>query len=590
MAKLRARNVGKSKGSGKKVKKKGPTSTADVKKTKSLDEILGVEPLELTEEEGDDEPDVFQSLSPKSSLKEILQQKIAEDFSHFLSANRACQDSLGSGKRAAPPILRFGGVIRNLEGAFSGNKTEQKVRISDEDIAEEISYWQSAIVCYVLGANPPLSVLDGFARRIWKGKVDKIGMISYGIFIIRFDSCEFRDEVLSGGYIFFNKRPVIMKAWDPDVNLRKEDVRSVPVWVQLEDLELKYWGERRQGGKKQEWVVKEKKKEKVVEDKGKMVDNDGFRQVANGWRKIGQNIVDDPQTSNAFNVLDEIEGHLQDEGILNDEEWPKESTVCMKQQEVKNFIEKHRIGLVGLLETRVKAPKLGALYMRMFRNWCFTSNIAWAKGGRMIVAWNPGSYHVDIIFCSSQLVHLRVTTIDKRNCFYVSFVYGFNHEEGRNVLWKDLIELKRQEPWIVLGDFNDILEKGERIGKREHYSHSKFKDCVGECQLEDVKQSGSFFTWNNKQQGEERVYSKIDRIMANQRWLETYENAEALFLNEGLFDHTPAILTLFPTILNGRKPFKFFGCGQVILLFNKRWGIHGRLLFRGQACLGWCPK
>ena len=116
-----------------------------------------------------------------------------------------------------------------------------------------------------------------------------------------------------------------------------------------------------------------------------------------------------------------------------------------KQQEDKNFIEKHRVGLVGLLETRVKAPKLGTLYVRMFSKWCFTTNIAWAVGGRIIVAWNPGSFMVNIVYCSSQLIHLHVTTIDKVNSFYVSFVYGYNNEDGRNLLWKDLMDLKRKE-------------------------------------------------------------------------------------------------------------------------------------------------
>ncbi|KAM6589753.1 hypothetical protein CsatA_012358 [Cannabis sativa] len=69
-------------------------------------------------------------------------------------------------------------------------------------------------------------------------------MLSYGIFIIRFNSLKDRDQILEGGYIFFNRRPVIMKAWDPNVNFKKEDVKKVPIWVQLEDLDLKYWGQR----------------------------------------------------------------------------------------------------------------------------------------------------------------------------------------------------------------------------------------------------------------------------------------------------------------------------------------------------------
>uniref|UniRef100_A0A803QBL2 DUF4283 domain-containing protein n=1 Tax=Cannabis sativa TaxID=3483 RepID=A0A803QBL2_CANSA len=57
-------------------------------------------------------------------------------------------------------------------------------------------------------------------------------------------ACRNRDEILSGGYTFFNNRPVIMRAWDPNKNFRKEDIHSVPIWVQLQGLELKYSGEQ----------------------------------------------------------------------------------------------------------------------------------------------------------------------------------------------------------------------------------------------------------------------------------------------------------------------------------------------------------
>uniref|UniRef100_A0A803QAN8 Reverse transcriptase domain-containing protein n=1 Tax=Cannabis sativa TaxID=3483 RepID=A0A803QAN8_CANSA len=46
--------------------------------------------------------------------------------------------------------------------------------------------------------------------------------------------------------------------------------------------------------------------------------------------------------------------------------------------------------------------------------------------------------------------------------------------------------------------------------------------------------------------------------MANQRWLDAYPNAEALFLKEGIYDHSPGILSLFPKWKCGKKPFKYF--------------------------------
>uniref|UniRef100_A0A803PTH7 Uncharacterized protein n=1 Tax=Cannabis sativa TaxID=3483 RepID=A0A803PTH7_CANSA len=62
------------------------------------------------------------------------------------------------------------------------------------------------------------TLAQGFAKRIWKDKVDRVRMLAYGIFIIRFCSVGDRDSILNGGYIFFSRR--------------------------LEYLDLKYWGKK----------------------------------------------------------------------------------------------------------------------------------------------------------------------------------------------------------------------------------------------------------------------------------------------------------------------------------------------------------
>ncbi|XP_060969781.1 uncharacterized protein LOC133037004 [Cannabis sativa] len=176
----------------------------------------------------------------------------------------------------------------------------------------------------------------------------------------------------------------------------------------------------------------------------------------------------------------------------------------------------------------------------------------------MAVAWNPNTFSINIIKCTSQLIHLQVSTLDGMS-FLVTFVYAFSDEEGRMILWQDLKAISTQDPWVVMGDFNDVLEQEERIGSRVKTltSHS-FKDCVSQCQLEDIKSSGKFFTWCNNQQEDDRIYSKLDRVMANCKWMETYPGAEAIFLNEGAFDHSSALVIFHHLAVNGRKPFSYF--------------------------------
>ena len=78
-----------------------------------------------------------------------------------------------------------------------------------------------------------------------------------------------------------------------------------------------------------------------------------------------------------------------------------------KQLDVKKFLNMKNVGVVSLLKTKVKTPKLGDLYQRLFVGWCFTSTLVNHKGGRILLAWNPNSFHVNILKCTSQVIHCR---------------------------------------------------------------------------------------------------------------------------------------------------------------------------------------
>lgn len=78
-----------------------------------------------------------------------------------------------------------------------------------------------------------------------------------------------------------------------------------------------------------------------------------------------------------------------------------------------------------------------------------------------------------------------------------------------------------------------------------------------QCGMVDIKQAGRYFTWTNKQDGENRVFSKLDRVMANAGWLSKYENAIITFLPEGECDHCPGVLCVHKEV-EGKRPFRFY--------------------------------
>ncbi|XP_056687291.1 uncharacterized protein [Spinacia oleracea] len=99
--------------------------------------------------------------------------------------------------------------------------------------------------------------------------------------------------------------------------------------------------------------------------------------------------------------------------------------------------------------------------------------------------------------------------------FYCTLIYAFNESHKRLELWSDLKDLHTQEAWIMFGDFNCVMSTEERIGAPDRNTEIvDMCECMHLCGMEDIKSVGNFYTWNNKQQGAARVFSKIDRVMA----------------------------------------------------------------------------
>ncbi|KAL9236160.1 hypothetical protein vseg_010861 [Gypsophila vaccaria] len=118
------------------------------------------------------------------------------------------------------------------------------LKLNPEDVADEINFWKTSAICFILGANPPWEIVNGFIKRIWgKFDYDKISHLPNGVFLVHFKTMAILDQVLQSGYQLFDNKPMIVKPWTPQAALVKEDVKTVPTWVRLRDLEHKFWGE-----------------------------------------------------------------------------------------------------------------------------------------------------------------------------------------------------------------------------------------------------------------------------------------------------------------------------------------------------------
>ncbi|XP_074305233.1 uncharacterized protein LOC141640282 [Silene latifolia] len=125
------------------------------------------------------------------------------------------------------------------------SSSQEILQITAEEVQPEIEYWSTAVVCYVLGGNPPWARLSGFITNLWgKYKFDKVSFPPNGAFLVHFPTLECRNLVLKQGFPMFENKPLVVKPWTDTTSMAKERVKSVPVWIRLCGLGLKFWGEK----------------------------------------------------------------------------------------------------------------------------------------------------------------------------------------------------------------------------------------------------------------------------------------------------------------------------------------------------------
>lgn len=226
-------------------KPKDPVSDSNAKKTRSMDETL-VSMLwifnwrkKLRKK--------FEQCSNLCNLIECSRSGY-ELFTPLRNTVKRSVVADRSMRRVNPiPILQMSdNEVDSDPSGYGDNVCNVKnlVKIDLEDVQSEVDFWNSSIIFYVVGASPPPYVMEGFIRRIWKNNgVDKVALLKNGVYIVRFLSMEKKDYVLTGSVPFFDNKPVIVRAWEQDMDVTKDQFDFIPTWIQLR-LDFKYWSER----------------------------------------------------------------------------------------------------------------------------------------------------------------------------------------------------------------------------------------------------------------------------------------------------------------------------------------------------------
>lgn len=133
-------------------------------------------------------------------------------------------------------------------------------------------------------------------------------------------------------------------------------------------------------------------------------------------------------------------------------------------------------------------------------------------------------------------------------------------------MWRELSDLKSSTPlsssaWLVIGDFNQILNAGEHYSIQAYDTPIRGMDDLRSFlqtnDLTDLSSRGTYYTWTNCRP-EDPILRKLDRAVVNSEWNSQFPESLATFDPPGDSDHSPCLISLSPVPHSGKKSFKYF--------------------------------
>ncbi|XP_071685251.1 uncharacterized protein [Lolium perenne] len=184
----------------------------------------------------------------------------------------------------------------------------------------------------------------------------------------------------------------------------------------------------------------------------------------------------------------------------------------------------------------------------------------WKRGVNVSLRWK-GRYHIDVDVQEENGTKWRLTGI-----------YGESKAGEKENTWKLLRNLHAQSelPWMVLGDFNEILFAGEKEGgpAQAQGAMEAFRRTLEQCELADLGFVGDPFMWrNNWHLADGYIRERLDRAVANAAWRCLFPLYRVINGDPRHSDHRPIIVELNEQ----SSPLEGRGGGEKCFRFEASW-------------------
>jgi hypothetical protein len=204
-------------------------------------------------------------------------------------------------------------------------------------------------------------------------------------------------------------------------------------------------------------------------------------------------------------------------------------------QELTRLIRDLCPNLVFLSETRQHNDRVSNLRFRLGLNKSFVVDSV-GKGGGLALFWDD-TIKIDILSYGLHYIDTKIWSSDLKKGWRGTFVYREPRVQDRGVMWQLLKRIKPHcsGPWLMIGDFNEVLWSFEHFSSRRHPERqmNDFRDTLSFCNLHDIG-----FSW------ERNVKVRLDRAVASLCWTNEFRGIKLQHVVSSRSDHCPIFLSL----------------------------------------------
>nr|KYP67620.1 LINE-1 reverse transcriptase isogeny [Cajanus cajan] len=189
------------------------------------------------------------------------------------------------------------------------------------------------------------------------------------------------------------------------------------------------------------------------------------------------------------------------------------------QRHLRNLLSSLHPTLLFLFETHTTFANLASFWRNERYETVAVEEAHGHAGGIWALVQANCNYSIQLLDSGPQVISLLISKGDQS--FICSGVYGSPCIAQRRILWTHLSQMRSlfQLPWVLLGNFNDILFGHEqRGGNFSNARASEFQTMLDNCDLLDLGYFGNKYTWQRPSMGGRLISRRLDRALGNQSW------------------------------------------------------------------------